>query len=269
MHLFEYSSPKRSDKCYLQSMKRNTLFVLLSILITAALTFLITKFILDLSSKDRLMEQQNNYDTAIYFNEICIGSEYEFVLPLTHKFTKPGKLYVVKDSSYTEQMKFVTEVLKEFNKLTTDGFHITQTSDSASANMYLYLRGDKDLTKIPRFAKAPVDDGLVGYFDSRFTDNRITDAFIFVNTNKTFSEQKAAILEEIVQSVGFFKDSDFYTNSVFYQYKYLFKVKTHTLSFQDKEIIKLLYNPKMKVGLNKRQAMEINMMLLKESDDRR
>lgn len=250
-------------------MKRNTLFVLLSILLTAALTFLITKFILDLSAKGSLIAQQNNYDTAIYFNEICIGSEYQFVLPLTHKFTKPGKLYVVKDSNYTAQMKFVTEVIKEFNRLTTDGFNITLTSDSASANMYLYLRSDKDLTKIPRFAKAPVDDGLVGYFDSRFTGNQITDAFIFVNTNKTLSEQKAAILEEIVQSVGFFKDSDFYTNSIFYQYKYLFKIKTHTLSSQDKEIIRLLYSPKMKVGLNKRQALEINMMLLKESDDRR
>jgi hypothetical protein len=245
-------------------MKRNTLIVLSAILLSSGLTFLFTKFVLGLSAEGKIIEQQNNYDTAIYFNEICIGSEFDFVLPLTHKFTKPGKLYVVKESSYTEQMKFVTEVLKEFNKLTTDGFNITLTSDSASANMYLFFGSIKNLKKIPRFAKVQVDDGFFGYFDSRHTGNRITDAFIFVNTNKTLSGQKAAILEEIVQSVGFFRDSDFYNNSIFYQYKYLLDMKTDTFSYQDREIIKLLYSPKMKVGLNKRQAMEINMMSLKK-----
>jgi hypothetical protein len=245
-------------------MKRNTLLVLSAILLSSVITFLITAFLVRLSAKDKLVEQQNNYDTAIYFNEICMGAEYVYTIPVTRKFDKPAKLFLVKDSSYSEQTKFVTRVLKEFNQLTTDGFKIKLTKDSATANMHLFLCSRKNLKNIPRFANVPEDKVVFGHFDSRFNNNIITDAVLFVNTTKPLLRQKEAILEEIVQSVGFFRDSDFYSNSVFYQYKYSSNIKTLTLSVQDKEIIRLLYSPNMKAGLTKRQAMDINMMALKK-----
>lgn len=211
-------------------MKLNkAIFALIFFLATAG-TFLITRSIDNDSTEKKLALQQRNQEIASYFGEICIGSEYEWIIPVTHKFKTKAKLFVVKDSSYSEQIKFIKKVLSEFNRLPTDGFSITLTDDSASANIHLYLSSNNPLPK----QKKAENDVLFGQFLVTWKNLYITDALIFIDTSRPLNQQKSAILEEIVQSLGFMKDTDFYMNSIFYQYKYQLKKDVHALSSEDK-----------------------------------
>jgi len=79
--------------------------------------------------------------------------------------------------------------------------------------------------------------------------------------------QKNAILEEVVQSLGFFNDSDLYFDSIFFQYKYDAKFKTVTLSDFDKKIISFLYHPLMKPGLNRLKTVEVIREILRQKDN--
>lgn len=82
----------------------------------------------------------------------------------------------------------------------------------------------------------------------------INRATMFVNTVDTNqAQQRSVIIEEIVQSLGLGRDSPRYPTSIFYE--------TPTdggfvqeLSAIDRELIRLLYHPRMQIGLNARRV---------------
>jgi hypothetical protein len=212
--------------------------------------------------REEITLERSQQEVINYFNEICLGSEYGMLPPLTHKFKGTSRIYLVKDSAYTEQLKFLDKVLADFNRLTTDGFKIMLTNDSATANIHLYLCSNKQIKNKPRFNRVTAD--FYGYFDSSIKNNYLVDSEIFINTDKSFVMQKVAILEEVIQSLGFFNDSDLYLNSIFFQYKYNAQFKTTTLSDLDKKIIRILYSPLMKTGLNRLKTVEVIREIMKK-----
>ena len=233
-----------------------TLFLLILFIVSIG-THLATKSYMELKMEEEISLERSKQDVINYFNEICLGSEYGMLPLLTYKFKGTSLIYLVKnkDSAYTEQLKFLNKVLVDFNSLTTDGFKMSLTNDSAAANSHLYLCSDKQIKNRQRFKH--VNDTFFGYFDSSIKNNYIVDAEIFINTDKPLEMQKVAILEEVIQSVGFFNDSDLYLNSIFFQHKYSAKFKTLTLSDLDKKIIRILYNPLMKTGLNRLKTVDV------------
>jgi hypothetical protein len=61
-------------------------------------------------------------------------------------------------------------------------------------------------------------------------------------------EQKHLLREELTQSLGLAKDSNLYPESIFQQ---SFSTKTTEHAAIDRDLVRLLYHPEMKIGLNR------------------
>ena len=199
-------------------------------------------------------------ELILYFNDICLGAEYGNSKKVTRKWKTPLNLYIVKDKNYKEQIDFIRESVEKINELVSDNFKISISNDSISANGHLFLCSDEKLKTYPEpFKKIfnRVNENFFGFFNYKFRENIIYNTAIFINTSKPIEFQKTAIIEEITQSLGFGNDSDLYSNSVFYQAKYDTKKAVLNFSEFDKELIKLLYNKKMKPGLNRLETEQV------------
>jgi hypothetical protein len=225
------------------------------IIMCCSATFLTEWIFMSKQFERRLLSERSNQAIINYFNEICLGSELGWSPPITVKTKGTTMLYIFKKDLCEEQVNFVKIVVGQFNALSTDGSKIQLTQDSSIATSYLYLYPLKKIKDNPSFKY--LDSNYYGQFNTKQKYNYIINARIFINTDKTLEMQKVAILEELIQSMGLFRDSESYPNSIFYQDKYSAHLKTLTLSDMDKKLVQLLYNPKMKVGLNRDQTTDV------------
>lgn len=227
-------------------------YVVVSLLV---ITVLLYNFNADRNFRQAMDREKKNQEVVGFFNEVCLGSENGGA-HIVRKWKTPMRLYILKDSSYTVQVATIRKVVKELNKLFTDGFNITLVNDTAKANAYLLLCADKDVKNYPKFKTefAGVNSFNIGYFNTFAVYNKIIKSAVFINTSKPLAMQKSAIIEEIAQSLGMGNDTEIYPKSIFYQYKYDAKLSTFTCSALDAQIIKILYHPKMQPGLNRLQT---------------
>ena len=201
-----------------------------------------------------------------FFKEICLGYEYGNSKKVTRKWKEPLKLFIVKDSAYKEQVVFIKKTIKTINKLIDNEFYITTTNDSINANGHLFLCSHDKIKLFPKpYSKIfkNVNNGTFGYVNIVNNKNSyITKTSLFVNTTKTLKFQKSTIIEEITQSLGLGNDTEIYYDSMFYQHKPLQSWATLKYSDFDKKTIQLLYNNKMKVGLNRLETDPILRSLI-------
>ena len=201
-----------------------------------------------------------------YFKEITLQSEYDYNPQKVIKWREPMMLYVKKDKEFKPQMFIIKKTINEINRLATDGFKIILTEELSKSNAILYLCNKEKVADLDRqFYKILTDDidyDITGLAYSEFdTRTHIIDkALIFVNTEYDLGIQEVTILEEITQSLGLAFDSKSYTNSVFYIDKSEQSYKTKEYSKIDKDIIRLLYHPKMEPGLD---SIGINRVIKK------
>jgi hypothetical protein len=202
-----------------------------------------------------------------FFNEISLGFENGNSKKVTRKWKDPLKLFIVKDSSYKEQVLFIEKTIETINNLVADDFNISITNDSIIANGHLFLCSHnkiKMLSKPYDLVFRNINNNHFGYFNVYIDNNyNIYKASIFINTTKPIEFQKSAIIEEITQSLGFGNDTEIYYNSIFYQYKYNQTYANFKYSEFDKKIIQLLYNKKMKTGLNRLETEPILRNIIK------
>ena len=186
-----------------------------------------------------------------YFKEIALGFEFSNDTPVTRKWKTPMKLYVggVKDDPYL--LETLTWVVNEINVLATDGFQVSITQDQSVSNAYIYFGSVNDF-----LALFPEESGVLTNGDFGLSSvwynyrNFITQARIFVEVNlSTKEQQKSIILEEVTQSLGLGNDSPLYPSSIFYETATDGGYATQ-YSEMDKELVRLLYHPDMKQGLD-------------------
>jgi hypothetical protein len=199
-----------------------------------------------------------------YFKEIALQSEYDYNPQKIIKWREPMILYVKKEKEFKPQMSFIKKTIDEINRLATDGFKIVLTNELSKSNAILYLCTKEKVADLDKqFYKLLTDDidyNFTGLAYSEFeTRTHIIDkALIFVDTGYDLGIQKVTILEEITQSLGLAFDSKSYKNSVFYIDKSEESYKTKEYSTIDRDIIRLLYHPKMKPGFD---STEIDIVI--------
>ncbi|GAB3936014.1 DUF2927 domain-containing protein [Mucilaginibacter myungsuensis] len=238
------------------------IYIITSLLLIAALSY---SFFTNLKFRQEVARERFNEDVVSFFNEVCLGGE-EGGSRITRKWGSEMRLYIVKDSAYSQQVEKIKEVVKDANKLFSDGFKISLVTDSAKANSYIVLSSHENLVQFPRFGNelGGMNERFFGHFTYNFTKDTITNSVIYVNTGKPFKMQRNAIVEEIVQSLGMGNDTDVYNNSIFFQHKYSAGLDTPTWSKMDEQLIKILYHPKMQVGLNRVQTVPLVNEILEE-----
>ena len=85
---------------------------------------------------------------------------------------------------------------------------------------------------------------------------------MYVDINRaSLLEQKHLLREELTQSLGLARDSELYSESIFQQ---SFSTKTTEYAPIDRDLVRLLYHPKMKVGLDRDQVDKLLREILLE-----
>lgn len=180
-----------------------------------------------------------------YFKEIALGFEFGSASQITRKWETNLKIYV--SGNRTIYQTELNELLNEINELALDGFQVLLVQDSLEANFNLFFSSGEVYAK-----QYPVAANLVSQNDGLFflnwdSRNNFTRGHMYVNIEKNNRAAHLHLLrEELTQSLGLAKDSPLYPDSIFQSSWTL----TQTYSTLDKEIIRLLYHPKMVSGLN-------------------
>ncbi|NND06837.1 MAG: DUF2927 domain-containing protein [Saprospiraceae bacterium] len=139
---------------------------------------------------------------------------------------------------------------------------VKEVPDSVLSNYYIYFGSGRDYARL-----FPVQANLIksnfGLFRIYWNGQQLTWGHMYVDVFRvTTMEQLHLLREELSQSLGLPKDSYQFPGSIFQQ-----SCATKTTDFMeiDKDLIPLLYHPRMLTNLNRSQVEhELEKILLAE-----
>ncbi len=185
-----------------------------------------------------------------YFKEIALGFEFGNASAITRKWRSPMRVFVGGQVS-RELRDELTTIVSEINNLATDGFSVEVVVDSVQSNYYVFLGTGERYGALYPSQSALVEDnwGLFSVFWNG--QNEINRGHMYVDTERANLEaQKHLLREELTQSLGLARDASIYPLSIF-----LSDWSTTTeYADVDRDLIRLLYHPKMRIGLGERQV---------------
>jgi hypothetical protein len=203
--------------------------------------------ILSCSEDEDISLNLNEYDLEVisYFKDIALGFEFGSASEVTRKWCSELKIFIGGDVS-TELSEELNKIVNEIENLTTDNLSIQIVNDSSLSNYYIYFGSGEKYASIFSSQENYINSNW-GLFSVWWTNNCIDRGHMYVDifrANNT--EQKHLLREEFTQSLGLAKDSNRYPFSIF-QSSW---TRTLTYTDLDKDLIRLLYHPKMKTGLD-------------------
>ena len=191
----------------------------------------------------------NEYDFEVisYFKEIALGFEFGTSSEITRKWCSDLKIFVGGDISNDLNVE-LNKIVNEIRSLATDNFSIQIVNDSSQSNYYIFLGSGEEYSKIFP-SQANYVDSNWGLFSVWWDEsNCLNRGNMYVDIYRANNiGQKHLLREELTQSLGLGKDSFKYPNSIFQS------SWTQTLNYLeiDKDVIRLLYHPKMKIGVDR------------------
>lgn len=222
--------------------------------------------------KEHYIPSEYEKELISYFKEIALQSEYDNNPQRVIKWKEPMVLFVIKEEEFKPQMSVINKTIDRINELATDGFEIILTDTFSESNSVLYLCNKEKVAELDQyFHKMLTDDidyDISGLAYSEFiTETHIIDkSLIFINSEYSFDTQESTILEEITQSLGLAFDSKMYPNSIFYKNKTEQEVRVNEYSQLDRDIIRLLYHPKMKPGFTSTELEKVIKKILQSEN---
>jgi hypothetical protein len=184
-----------------------------------------------------------------YFKEVALGFEYGTASGLTRKWQTTMKIFVSGNPS-AAVLEELDLVIRELNTLATDGFRIEIAERKEDSNFHLFFGSRNEF-----ISQYPADTETVKNSSGIFRifwnkANYIHRGYAFIHTAAAEKEQRHAVREELTQALGLGKDSPLYEDSIF-QSRWTLPT---TFADIDREVIRCLYDPRMKVGLDKNQV---------------
>lgn len=88
---------------------------------------------------------------------------------------------------------------------------------------------------------------------------------IFVEANETLEMQKSTILEELAHAIVLLGHTEIYPESIVYEHQSDEGINMRLANI-DKDAIQLLYHPKVKAGMNAKQAERTILKILKNKE---
>lgn len=182
-----------------------------------------------------------------YLSEIGFGAEYDSVDEVLHRWGQEIRIKIHGEPTDAD-LKTLERVVTELNNLLS-GIGLTLTEEAA--NVDLYFSPESDFSAIEP-AYVPVNLGFFRvWFDE---DGAIHRGRILIATQETNQAERSHLIrEELTQSLGLFKDSWRYSDSIFYE------GWTTTSEFGplDVSAIRLLYSPQVKPGMTRNQVQDV------------
>ena len=192
-------------------------------------------------------------DVILYFNEVCLDAEYihggdpsrlqKWISPIT---------YSLQGSPTPEDLETLNDFAAWLNTL--EGFPgIYQTQEPAEANLRIHFCSGDEMTDL-------MGDGFYG-MDGAVTfwyvDDVIYDAIICYRTDLDQQLRHSVILEEIYNGLGPIQDTALRPDSIIYSEF----SEPQALTATDELILRLLYHPDLKCGMDAAACGEVIRML--------
>lgn len=187
-----------------------------------------------------------------YFMEVALGSEYGNSEKVIAKWQDEVRLYVAGEQIAPVQQE-ITKIIKELNALMNSA-SIREVGQESEANLILFL-GDRQ-TYIDRYEPKASRYQDLGFFYIYPNEDKIFErGSLYIDTERMQANDTRFhfLREELTQSLGLMNDSMKYSESIFYQKWSL----TNTFSPLDKQLIEMLYLPKIKAGMNAQEVKRI------------
>ncbi len=197
-------------------------------------------------------------DVIEYFKEVALGFEFGNASKITRKWESELKIFVDGEPN-SELLDELDDILLQINELAKNGFQIVIVEEPSISNFYIFFGTGTDYAQL-----YPSQSGLVGsnwglfslYWNS---DNQFTTGHMYVDIVRAdMNEQKHLLREELTQSLGLARDSQKYTESIFQSSWTI----TNEYAEIDKDLIRLLYHPDMKIGLRENQVHDVLRQIL-------
>jgi len=180
----------------------------------------------------------------MYFKSVALGTENGANFSVTIKWASDMNIFVGGNPS-AEMLSELNLIKEEINFYATDGFSMNIVNDSLQSNYFLFFGNAQDFTKLFPEQIDNIKNNGYGLFQVKWNQKfEITSGYMFINYERG-ENQKHVLREELTQSLGFPNDI-LHRDSIFY-----FELSTVTsYNKYDKEIIRLMYHPKMISGLD-------------------
>ena len=177
-----------------------------------------------------------------YFNEVCLDAEFVHSgdASLLQKWAEPIYYFLNGDPT-DEDLAVLNDFTLWLN--TIEGFPgIYETQNAQMANLRIHFCTQKDMLSLMGDNFTGMD-GAVTFW---YMGNAIYDAIICYRTDLEQQLRNSVILEEIYNGLGPIQDTQLRSDSIIYSdYS-----EPQQLTKIDELILKLLYHPDMKCGMN-------------------
>lgn len=198
------------------------------------------------------IDKLNNFqlETIDYFKQIALGFEFGNASAITRKWREPLRVFVA-GSANTELREELDVIVDELRELITDDFEISFVETREESNYVVFFgSGDQYGQMFPNAAGAVASNwGL--FFVNWDSEQYLNSGHMYVDIFRANElERKHLLREEFTQSLGLARDSERHTNSIFQS------VWTRTVEYSDldRELIRLLYHPEVRAGLDEVQT---------------
>lgn len=203
--------------------------------------------------------QQDRSDIRSYFNEVALGAEFGDTEAVIRKWSTD---MVIEPRGYWPAYlsQELNQIIAELNAL-IEGVQV-RVADSLEAPNYIIFIGDPNIyaDSIEPSAQ-PYVQANYGMFWLYWENDVIYKGTMYVDPVRADTEgwQKHLLREELTQSLGLMNDSDKHKDSMFFQGRSF----TTYFSGLDKELIRMLYHPDIRPGMDSQAAGQVIEELLK------
>lgn len=186
-----------------------------------------------------------------YFKEVALGSEFGNSEAVVKKWQEDIKIYVS-----GEESDFLREnldrMMKEINELVSPSIKLTRVNKASDANFEIFYGTANEYVKKEPKVKRLVSGnfGLFYVYSNAQKELYRGTMYIDISRVKAKDTQRHILLEELTQALGLMNDSYEYKRSIFFQKWTL----TQDYANIDRELIRLLYHPKIKPGMSPEQV---------------
>jgi len=195
-----------------------------------------------------------------YFTDIALGFEFGNASQITRKWKDTMHVFVNGDTTVA-LLDELNMIIEELNDLITDDFYISRVGTRAAANMHVYLGRGTDYATLYPSASNFVGSNFGLFFINFDNNNYLTNAHMYVDTYRANRQaQRHLLREEFTQSLGLARDSNKHEGSIFTQ---RWTTTTDYIDI-DRDVISLLYHPKMRTGLNEQEVRKLMASILRE-----
>ena len=195
-----------------------------------------------------------------YFKEISLGFEFGGASEITRKWA--SDVFITVEGEMPDYLlSELSLIIEEINELATDGFSVSLADKTTSSNFRIFFGSGAAYGELNPNASSAVSSNRGLFYVSWNANQNLVQGDMYVDVFAVAEVfQRHLLREELTQALGLAMDSSRYPNSIFQQ------SWTDVTEYApiDRELIRLLYHPKMVSGLDEDSVTDVLVEILNE-----